>query len=457
MVSSTVTVALTVVSGVQYFVNARDGSMSRGAWRDERRPAGRRAAHRQRAARRTGARPERRLRSTSSLAARGARVYAPARGARRRPTASSTICASLLADEPDLLVVSGGLGTTHDDLTTAAVARGRWTRPRRRTPQARRMVEERTRRSSRAARWHFDRGARPTQALKQARLPEGSRALPPAGAAPGFTLRVGGTQIVVLPGVPAELEVDVAARRSTSSRPRGSSRPSCARTVRIYGAGEMQVVPLLESRCTTLLDVGVTASDGEVTVCAAPRRWGGGRGAGQSAGAGPRGGRCPSSRPTAAPSTSSSPTRCVPPGATRGRRRVVHRGPARRPADGGRWQLRLLHGGVISYANQVKEIFCACRRRRVAPSGAVSAEVALGDGRRSASPLTGATYGLAATGVAGPGGGTDDKPVGLVYIACAGPRALDVPAPRSSAAAARRCAAGPVTAALHLLREAIGT
>ncbi len=69
---------------------------------------------------------------------------------------------------------------------------------------------------------------------------------------------------------------------------------------------------------------------------------------------------------------------------------------------------------------------------------------------------TGATFGLATTGIAGPAGGTDDKPVGLVYVAVAGPglrRAVrhlfrgDRETVRDQA----------VTAALHLLHQAMST
>ncbi|HJW75870.1 MAG TPA: molybdopterin-binding protein, partial [Thermoleophilia bacterium] len=71
----------------------------------------------------------------------------------------------LLADEPDVLVISGGLGTTHDDLTSEAVA-GALGRELVEDPEARRMVEERL--SDVARRRGLDTGPLLEQALKQA-------------------------------------------------------------------------------------------------------------------------------------------------------------------------------------------------------------------------------------------------------------------------------------------------
>jgi nicotinamide-nucleotide amidase len=73
-------------------------------------------------------------------------------------------------------------------------------------------------------------------------------------------------------------------------------------------------------------------------------------------------------------------------------------------------------GGVISYANEVKEGLLGVRRETLTSVGAVSQEVAreMAAGARS---QTGAEAGVAITGVAGPGGGTPAKPVGTVCIA----------------------------------------
>ena len=67
------------------------------------------------------------------------------------------------------------------------------------------------------------------------------------------------------------------------------------------------------------------------------------------------------------------------------------------------------------YSNQLKIAFAGVSPDLIAQHGAVSAEVAgaLAQGIRQ---RTGATYGLGITGIAGPTGGSEEKPVGLVYI-----------------------------------------
>jgi nicotinamide-nucleotide amidase len=77
-------------------------------------------------------------------------------------------------------------------------------------------------------------------------------------------------------------------------------------------------------------------------------------------------------------------------------------------------------GGVIAYANSVKQGVLGVPAELLAAHGAVSDPVAraMAEGARRA---TGADWALAITGVAGPGGGSAEKPVGLVHIAVAGP------------------------------------
>jgi len=77
-------------------------------------------------------------------------------------------------------------------------------------------------------------------------------------------------------------------------------------------------------------------------------------------------------------------------------------------------------GGVLCYANDVKEKLCAVPASVIEKHGAVSAEAAeaLAQGVRLA---TSSSIGLSVTGIAGPGGGSADKPVGLVYFGLAGP------------------------------------
>jgi len=77
-------------------------------------------------------------------------------------------------------------------------------------------------------------------------------------------------------------------------------------------------------------------------------------------------------------------------------------------------------GGVIAYANEVKQGLLGVRAETLATVGAVSRETAL-EMARGARRLLGVDYALAVTGIAGPTGGTPSKPVGLVYMALVGP------------------------------------
>jgi PncC family amidohydrolase len=77
-------------------------------------------------------------------------------------------------------------------------------------------------------------------------------------------------------------------------------------------------------------------------------------------------------------------------------------------------------GGVVAYANSVKQHLLNVRQGTLIAYGAVSEPVAteMAQGVRQ---VIGADWALSVTGIAGPGGGTTEKPVGLVYIGLAGP------------------------------------
>jgi nicotinamide-nucleotide amidase len=108
-------------------------------------------------------------------------------------------------------------------------------------------------------------------------------------------------------------------------------------------------------------------------------------------------------------------------------------------------------GGVTAYANSAKEQLVGVPPAVLAGHGAVSPEVAsaLAQGARS---RFGAEIGVGITGIAGPGGGTAEKPVGTVHLCVLGPdgalrRSLHLPGSRT---AVRERS---VTMAMHLLRE----
>ena len=75
-----------------------------------------------------------------------------------------------------------------------------------------------------------------------------------------------------------------------------------------------------------------------------------------------------------------------------------------------------LYGGYVTYANTAKSRMIQVQSRLIADYGAVSNQVAraMADGARNTAR---ADYAVSATGIAGPDGGSDKKPVGLVYVA----------------------------------------
>ena len=77
--------------------------------------------------------------------------------------------------------------------------------------------------------------------------------------------------------------------------------------------------------------------------------------------------------------------------------------------------------GAVSYSNQSKQKLLGVSADTLEAHGAVSEQTAL-EMARGARAMAGADIGLAVTGIAGPNGGTPEKPVGLVFVACVGPQ-----------------------------------
>ncbi len=77
-----------------------------------------------------------------------------------------------------------------------------------------------------------------------------------------------------------------------------------------------------------------------------------------------------------------------------------------------------VQGGLVTYSNEAKMNFLKVREATLIEQGAVS-EATAGEMARGALALFATDYALSVTGIAGPGGGTADKPVGLTYIGLA--------------------------------------
>jgi nicotinamide-nucleotide amidase len=137
-------------------------------------------------------------------------------------------------DRSDLVVCTGGLGPTEDDLTREAIAAALGETP---------AVDPRLEAELRD--WFAGRGtAMPERNRKQAWLIPSARALPnPLGTAPGWDVRAGGTRIIAMPGVPREMtrmwEVEVEPSLAEGSVLR-------SRTLKLLGIGESSVEEALD-------------------------------------------------------------------------------------------------------------------------------------------------------------------------------------------------------------------
>jgi competence/damage-inducible protein CinA-like protein len=353
--------------------------------------------------------------------------------------------------EADVCLVSGGLGPTHDDRTVELVAKAAGRRLAL-DPELEREIEARSR--AVAERLHrpysdFEHGVR-----KQATLPEGAVSLGLAGTAPGMVLEAGRAAVVVLPGPPPELQRlwPRALETEPLRRVLAGARPPGRRVLRFYGAGESAVAK-------ALADAGGDGDGVEATICARdfeihvdllveP-------------GAEARADEL--ERSLAEPLERYLFTRDE-----RGVEELVlglcrARGWTVATAEsctGGLVGARLTSvpgssdaflGGIVAYADGVKEAALCVPAATLAAHGAVSAETAAAMAAGVRARL-GAEVGVAVTGIAGPGGGTPEKPVGLVYLHAETPEAsrgvqFDFPADRESI---RRRA---TVAALHLVRR----
>jgi nicotinamide-nucleotide amidase len=317
----------------------------------------------------------------------------------------------------DLLCTSGGLGPTHDDLTMEAVATATG-RALALDPDALAMVEERS------------RGLRQTAGVarrvreKQAMLPAGATVLPPVGTAPGAALEHEGAVVVVLPGPPWELQEMWDAARSEPplaallARGGGASE----RVLRAFAVPESRVVAALgplDPGAWERLAVGICAGDAEleITVRSAPEdawaadaleaRLGDELGAALYSRDGATVDEVVARLLTAASQTVAVAESCT--GGGLGARLTARPGSS-----------AYVLGGVIAYSDGVKRDVLAVDPGLLRRHGAVSAPVAeeMAAGVRD---LVGSDWALSITGVAGPGGGTPEKPVGLVYVGLAGP------------------------------------
>jgi nicotinamide-nucleotide amidase len=357
------------------------------------------------------------------------------------------------ASEADQCLVSGGLGPTHDDRTVELVARV--------AGAALRVdpgLEEHIEGVSRAI---ADRLRRPyadfaAGVTKQATVPDGAVVVGIAGTAPGLVLQGERCVYVVMPGPPGELRrlwpAAVASEPFQAVLARTS--PPGRKVLRFYGASESAVAQ-------ALAQAGGDGGGVEATICA--RDFEIHVDLVVEPGA--------EERADAVASALREPLRRYL--FTEDERSVAElvlelcraRGYTLATAEsctGGLVAARLtdvpgasdvVAGGVVAYANHVKSRELGVPEELIAEHGAVSAEVAAAMAAGVRRQL-GVDVGIAVTGVAGPDGGTEEKPVGLVYHHVSAPDGehghhFSLPADRDT------IRSRATVAALHLARRVL--
>ncbi len=360
----------------------------------------------------------------------------------------------------ELVLTSGGLGPTADDMTAQVVAefQGRGLHLDAELEQHIAGIVERLR----AGRgWRLDPEATAAATRKQALVPDGAAVLPPVGTAPGLVVPVAegrsGAPVVVLPGPPRELQgMWSAALRDPSVQAAlvggGELRQA---TLRLWGTPESEVAATLRRHDASLAGLEITTClrDGELEVVTRYRP----------------DAQAAYDRFAEVIAVDYAPALFSTDGSTVDdlvAEALLRRGLTIATAESctagllaGRIADRpgssdYLLGGLVTYANEVKQQLAGVPAALIESVGAVSAEVAeaMAAGVRA---RLGADVGVAVTGIAGPGGGSADKPVGLVHLCAAdGERTLarQVVIPGARADVRRRS----TEIAMHLLRELLG-
>jgi nicotinamide-nucleotide amidase len=313
------------------------------------------------------------------------------------------------ASRADLVITTGGLGPTSDDLTNQCLGEAAG-REMVEYPEARRHVDEMFRR--------FGREPTPSN-YKQAIFPEGSKLIPnPVGTAMGAMLELDGALVATFPGVPGEMRRMFEDTLESLIRER-SEGAIVSRTLWFTGIGESalaeQVQDLLDASDPT---VAPLAGQGKVRL-----------------------------RVTSRAATPEEAAKKIAPVANKILTRLgdhyfgeddetlesalgkllTDRGVTLALAEsctGGLLAKRLTDGagasayfieGLVTYSNESKERLLGVPNDLLVQHGAVSEPVAgaMAEGVRK---VAGTDYGLSVTGVAGPEGGSEQKPVGLVFV-----------------------------------------
>jgi nicotinamide-nucleotide amidase len=410
-------------------------------------------------------------RRAAAIVAVGSEMLGPLRqdsnslwlAARLEEVGIAVVRKSVVGDEPDaigaevaqsaelaeLVFTTGGLGPTADDVTVAAVA-GRLGLALERNAA---FVGEMRRRFEK-------RGLRMAACNeKQADFIAGARVLAnPRGTAPGFWIERAGREYIVLPGVPSEMKEIMEGSVLPELARRSNGAVSRRRVLRIAGMGESAVEEIVAPLYAKWKDDPVTilASPGEVQLHLkttgrpeeAERRLAAMEADFRAA----LGTRVYGADGENLPAVLGR--------LLRERRETLALAES---CTGGLIGSMITDvpgssdyflGGVVSYANSAKEELLGVSPETLSLHGAVSVEAA-SEMARGARERFGASIGAAVTGIAGPDGGTPEKPVGTVCLAVSGPGGRSVAKKRvfpGDRGVVRRAAA---LFCLHLVRRQV--
>jgi len=327
------------------------------------------------------------------------------------PDDSDAICSILkesLGRSNGMIIVTGGLGPTHDDVTAKAAAKV-FELPLERNQSA--MDDLR--------RWFASRNINMDPInLKQADIPQGARILPnPIGTAPGFMIRRDNCNCIFLPGVPAEAEKMLENTLSTMSADTGNR---IIRALSIFGAGESEVAGMIEPLRNSYGGVNVhfrthfpvleirfegSADSGLDDFC---------RQTAEMLGSKVYANSLESTAETLGrlllekDSTVALAESCTGGLASHMMTQV--------PGSSAYFLM-----SAVTYSNRAKEKVLGIPGSLISEHGAVSSRVAAEMAVR-VREISEADWSASITGIAGPDGGSTEKPVGLVYFGIAGPQ-----------------------------------
>lgn len=313
----------------------------------------------------------------------------------------------------DIIILSGGLGPTEDDLTKEAAAKVCGKRLELHEP-SRKAIEE----------YFKEKGITPTDNnWKQAMLPQDGIALKNNnGTAPGVIMELESSRVILLPGPPEELQPMF--EESVEPYLAGlTSQVICSQTVKICGVGESRAETMIRDMidAQTNPTLATYAKMGEVHI-----------------------------RVTAGAENEKAARKLIKPVVKELKSRFgndiysTEEGTTLEKAvvdlllangltvscaescTGGMLSARLINvpgvsevykSGMVTYSNKAKRRFLGVKKGTLQKYGAVSEQVAE-EMAKGANLFAKTDVSVAVTGIAGPDGGTEEKPVGLVYIAC---------------------------------------